>query len=103
MRRHGKRDGNHIAIVKALRAIGVSVLDLASVGRGCPDLLVATRRGSMLMEIKDGSLPPSRRRLTDDEEAFLAEWRGPAAVVGSVREAVAALEAAGLLPSAAAP
>lgn len=37
---HKRVDANHSQIVKALRQCGVSVLSLAPVGHGCPDLLI---------------------------------------------------------------
>jgi hypothetical protein len=60
MRRAAKVDANHADIVKALRAAGCGVLDLSKVGNGCPDLLVHAGV-TVLMEIKDGSKPPSAR------------------------------------------
>jgi hypothetical protein len=48
----------------------------------------------MLMEIKDGSLPPSHRRLTPDQVKWHTEWKGwRVAVVTSVEEALAAINA----------
>ena len=40
MRKFGKTDANHADIVDALRRVGASVVSLASVGNGVPDLLV---------------------------------------------------------------
>ena len=92
MRRAAKTDDNQAEIVAALRVVGCSVLPLHAVGQGCPDLLVATRQGEMvLIEIKDGSKPPSARKLTPDQIAFHAAWRGRIAVVTSVREAMEAV------------
>jgi hypothetical protein len=73
-------------------------LDLGAVGKGCPDILVGTRKGSMLQELKDGSLPPSARKLTPDEVAFHASWKGPIAVVCSLEESIEALQKNGLMP-----
>ena len=79
--KHANRDANQSAIVDALVRAGCCVVDLASVGDGCPDLLVS-RNGSMwLIEIKN---PASVRRrakrygeMTDQQIEFLAAWRGP--------------------------
>jgi len=62
-----KTDNNQTAIVKALRAAGCFVTSLASVGKGVPDALVGSGGKWFLLEIKDGSKPPSGRKLTDDE------------------------------------
>jgi len=67
-----RKDDNQDAIVEALEAAGCCIQSLAGVGRGCPDLLVATGNmngGSdwVVLEVKDGSKPPSGRKLTDDE------------------------------------
>lgn len=76
MRRRGRVDANHAAIVKALRQVGASVQSLADIGKGCPDLLVGWRFRTWLFEVKDGSKPPSARKLTADEENWIREWNG---------------------------
>lgn len=88
MRRAAKVDGNHAEVVKALRSVGAAVKSLASVGDGCPDLLVSFRGWTGLLEIKDGSKPPSERRLTAAEQEFIAAWPGDVFVVTSPDEAV---------------
>lgn len=60
-------DDNQNEIVKGLRQIGAEVQSLAELGRGCPDTLVAFRQRWYVAEIKDGSKPPSRQKLTDKE------------------------------------
>lgn len=81
-------DANQPQIVAALRKMGASVLHLHQVGNGCPDILVGFRSKNALVEIKDGSKPPSARKLTKDEAVFHAEWRGQVAVINSVDEAI---------------
>lgn len=46
------------------------------------------------MEVKDGSKPPSARKLTPDEARWHAQWKGPVFVVNNVSEALAAVGAA---------
>lgn len=96
MRRVAKTDSNQPQIVAALRAAGVSVLCLHQLGRGCPDLLLGTRHGNLLLELKDGSKPPSARKLTPDEERFFETWRGPRAVATSLAEVFEVLQVHGL-------
>ena len=60
-------DNNHVEIVKGLRAVGAEAQSLAGVGKGCADVLVAFRGRWYVAEIKDGSKPPSKRKLTNDE------------------------------------
>lgn len=92
MRRRGRVDVNQPEIVAALRKIGASVQSLADIGHGCPDLLVGFRGDTFLLEIKDGSKPPSARVLTPDEGVWMAMWRGgPYHVVSSVDEALEAI------------
>jgi hypothetical protein len=73
-------------------------------GSGCPDLLVWTpwvsghiphwHPGSnLLFEVKDGSKPPSARKLTPDQVKFHSEWPGEIHIVNNVAEA---LRAAGI-------
>lgn len=81
-------DDNHTEIVKGLRAIGATVRSTASVGFGFPDLAVGWHGKTWLLEIKNGSKSPSRRTLTPDEQTFHSTWRGAAAVVTSLDDAL---------------
>lgn len=86
-------DDNQGAIVQALRQVGARVQLLHAVGRGCPDLLVGFRGLNVLLEVKDGSKPPSARKLTADEQAWHDDWPGQVAVVASADEALTAIGA----------
>lgn len=91
MRRAAKVDRNQAEIVGALRAVGASVQPLHSVGQGCPDLLVGFRGQCFAIEVKDGLLPPSARKLTAAQVEWHGAWRGHVAVVTSAEEATAAI------------
>ena len=69
MRRASRQDANHSEIASAFaRAPGCRVVDVhAFAAIGC-DLLVYWRGRCFHVEIKDGSKPPSARKLTDNEE-----------------------------------
>ena len=90
-----RTDANHTAVVEALRAIGCSVQSIASVGRGCPDLLWARDGVTGVMEVKNGSLPPSRSRLTEAEWNWARAWKGRYDIVLSAEDAVAAVSICG--------
>lgn len=89
MRRAAKVDSNQAAIVGALRACGAQVLSLAAIGKGCPDLLILHRGRYQLLEVKDGALVPSARRLTPAQEEFHRDWL--VTTVETVESAIAAL------------
>lgn len=91
MRRASKVDANQPQIVAALRDVGASVQPLHAVGKGCPDLLAGFRGVNYLLEVKDGSLPPSARKLTDAQAEWHPSWRGNVVVVNSVDEALEAI------------
>ena len=92
MRRRARIDGNHVAIVQTLRDLGVSVFSTAGVGDGFPDV-VCGYHGTHLLELKDGSLSPSRRRLTDDEREWHEAWLGePVEIVESPAQAAELVE-----------
>lgn len=88
-KRARRTDANQPEVVKALRAIGCSVLLLHEVGDGCPDLAVGYRGHNWFIEVKDGNKPPSKRKLTEDEQAWHEARRGQVATVKSADEAVA--------------
>lgn len=91
MRTAARVDANHKRIVEALRGIGCSVQSLAAIGKGCPDLLVGFRGRNYVIEIKDGDKPPSKRRLTPDEEVWHETWNGHVMIVESVTQAFDAI------------
>ena len=81
--RAAKVDANQAAIVKALRAVGVSVQSLATVGKGCPDLLAARGADTWVIEVKG-----PKGKLTPDQIEFLKNWRGVVHIVRTVDEAL---------------
>ena len=82
MRFKGRRDDNHDTIRKAFQDMGCTVWDTADLGCGAPDMVVGvTGLVNELVEVKDGSKPPSRRQLTPDEQEFHRDWRGRAPVI----------------------
>ena len=88
-RLRGRRDANHAELVGVARVLGASVLDLADVGSGCGDILLGILGRNVIVEIKDGSKPPSARRLAPQEVEFHESWRGEIAIVKSTREMIA--------------
>lgn len=92
MRRAARRDDGEDEIVKALREAG-AVVRVVTQGDGIPDLLVGYNGFTILMEVKDGTKPPSARKLTEAEEKFFMEWTGGMLViVNSVEEALEVLK-----------
>ena len=82
MRHAARTDATQAEVVKALRAIGCSVLYIK-----LPlDLLVCHRKETMLVEVKEEG-----GRLTKAQEAFLETWPGRVHVVRGPLEAVSAV------------
>lgn len=87
--RAAKIDANQNEIVNALRKAGCTVQILSSVGKGCPDILVASPTGYLvLMEIKDGNKPPSARKLTPDQVEWHSKWNSEIYIVLSAKQAL---------------
>lgn len=86
-------DHNHKSIVEGLRAVGASVVSLAALGKGAPDIAVGHRGRNYLFEIKNANMPPSKRRLTLAEESFHESWRGQVSIVASLEDALQAIGA----------
>lgn len=89
--RFKKVDANHSKLVEALRILGFSVFSIASVGNGCPDILVGHRGKNYLFEIKDHRKVKSAKRLTPREEKFAAAWRGQVAVAETLEDVLTAI------------
>lgn len=93
MRRAARTDANQTEIVNALRGVGASVAVTSMLGDGFPDLTVGFRGENYLIEIKDGSKPPSKRKLTPDEKSFHNSWWGKIDIVKNIDEALCAIGA----------
>jgi len=81
-------DQNQARLVGELRWMGATVLHLHTVGKGCPDILVGYKGRNYLFEIKDPDKPPSKRKLTDDEEMFHNTWTGQVNIIMSLHDAL---------------
>lgn len=85
MRRAARTDATQEPIVAALRKIGARAIYI----KEPVDLLVGYRNATVLLELKDGEKFSSERRLTKQQEEFIATWPGgPVYVVSSVDEAL---------------
>jgi hypothetical protein len=94
MRRAARRDDNEKEIIAAMRAEGAYVKVIND--DGTFDLLCWYNGRTLLLEIKDGTKPPSARRLTPAEQKFHDEWPGDNLyIVNSVEEAIALLRTCG--------
>jgi hypothetical protein len=88
MRRAARIDANQPAIVADLRKAGCTVQILSAVGHGCPDILVGYHLRNYLFEIKDPAQPPSKQKLTPDEQLFKETWRGQTNVITTAQDAL---------------
>ncbi len=81
-----RTDNTQGDIVAALRDVGASVVDLHRVGHGCPDLAVAYRGRTWLMEVKTatGSLRANQRE-------FISAWQDAVHVVRCPSDALRAI------------
>ena len=94
MRRAHRLDSTHAAIKAQFEARGAVVQSLAGLADGVPDLIVGYQQRTALVEVKDGSKPPSKRKLTPDQVDWMTWWRGsPVLVIGCVEDVPAVLEA----------
>lgn len=86
-----RTDANLKQIAAAFRKAGAQV----HVTNGAWDLTVGYGGLTVLVECKDGSKPPSARKLTPAEREFHAQWTGGIRVVedeDDVRDVMACLE-----------
>ncbi len=75
MRRNARVDSNQKEIVNFIRKYGGTVLIISQL-KNCFDILVGYNDFNIIMEIKDGNLTPSKRKLTEGEEKFKDTWKG---------------------------
>lgn len=74
-RRAAKVDSNQAEVVESLRKMGCAVLIISQL-KNCADLVVSKNFKTAMVEVKDGTLSPSRRMLTEGELKFMKEWKG---------------------------
>ena len=85
MRRDCRPDANHKEISNAFARLGWSVLDIHQIPN-CADILVGKLLHCIVIEIKDGSKPPSKRKLTPGEIKFKDRWRGDYRIVTCLQD-----------------
>lgn len=88
MRQRAKIDDNHGDLREVARKMGVSWFDTHQVGNGFGDAVIGLCGLNVLIEIKDGSKPPSKRALTPMEIDFHSSWLGRIEVVESEQELI---------------
>ena len=79
-----RTDDTHTEIVATLRLLGCSVVSLASIGRGCPDIACAIQGKTYLIEIKNGS---KKWKLEPDQKEFILNWKAEILILESVDDA----------------
>ena len=87
---YARIDSNHTEIVAALRQAGATVVSLAAMKHGIPDILVGHNGETILMEIKKDS----KAKFTPDQLEFIGKWKGGA--ISRVDSVEAALRALGI-------
>ena len=76
-----KTDRGQQEIVQTLRDLGCYVEPkLSRLGSGIPDLIVMRHGSIFLVELKDGKKPPSKQKLTPEEQV----WHTEAKAIGGV-------------------
>lgn len=83
-RNRGRTDSNQIEIVATLRLLGCTVVSLAPIGHGCPDLAVAIQGKTYLIEVKDGE---KYWKFTPDQKDFALHWDAQIIVLESIDDA----------------
>lgn len=66
----GKKDANHSELVSVFRQLGAFVLDLSSIGNGCPDLAIWCGASWEMVEIKNANTAYGRNGLNKMQKDF---------------------------------
>lgn len=87
-----KTDHNQDELAEAFRGLGWSVLLIHRIKNAC-DLMIAKQfhHGivTVAVEVKNGSLPPSGRKLSDGEIKFRDNWQGHWRLAESIDDVLA--------------
>jgi len=83
---HAKKDANHNEVQEIFTVFGYRTLDVSSLKCGFD--FIAWRHGQVfVVEVKDGSKPPSATRLTDKEINAEKKYIGEYYVIFSAKQA----------------
>lgn len=85
-------DGNSAEIIAAFRKFGCSVLPMHTLKNAC-DCAIGLNNKTVLVEIKDGSKPPSGRQLTKGERKFHEQWKGGVHIIEDLGDVIALVRA----------
>lgn len=83
MRTAARKDDNHNEVIKAFNSLGWSDLDISQL-KNCCDAFISKSGVTVAIEIKDGSKPPSQRKLTPGEVKFKNRWKGKYEIIQSI-------------------
>jgi len=92
--RGNRIDANQNEIVRELRKVGATVLITSNL-KNAFDILVGFRGELYIVEIKDGSKPPSQRKLTPGETKCKQDFQNVGVkyhIINSVQEAIEMLK-----------
>jgi hypothetical protein len=88
-------DANQKKLVALMRRIpGLTVAHTHTIGDGFVDLVCGFKGQNFLFEVKDPAQPPSKRKLTPDEEVFHAKWTGSIHIVETIDDVLKIIKAA---------
>lgn len=79
-------DSNQAELMAEARRLGAEVQSIAPIGHGCPDLLGAQNGHWFMVEIKDGSKPPSKRKLNERQVEWHKRFNAPVWIWESVED-----------------
>lgn len=83
-----KKDANHHLICDVLKAHGIPVYDLSSMGCGVPDCIVWVKDSWQFVEIKNPNTGYGRRGLNKIQRKWADQWRGgPVYIVRTIEQA----------------
>ncbi len=85
MFRAARIDANQPEIVKTFRKFGWYVLIISQL-KNCCDIIVSKNGRTIAVEIKDGSKPKSKQKLTEGEIKFRNEWQGEYKLIKSIED-----------------
>lgn len=93
MRRAARLDSNHGEVRVHLERHGWTTRSTAPLGDDFPDIIAAKRMLTALVEVKDGSKVPSKRKLSEGQQRFRDTWPGIVITALSPEHALLQLEA----------
>ena len=83
-----RKDDNHKSLVDTIIKVGGQVIDISALGRGVPDLIVNTRKGIQLAEVKNPKTDYGKAGASKSQKKWASNWQSRVYIIRTDEDAI---------------